>query len=286
MAAREPTRRFVDGPIRTSYLDWGGEGPPLVLLHGLTTSGETWTLVARLLADRFHIYALDQRGHGESDKPDQGYDYLSLSGDLHAFFDQAGIQTAAVAGQSWGAGVALRFAARSPERVSRLILVEGGYVRPRRDLPIAREQWEQMLAPLEIYVSRETYLRAAAEPLKDVYSQDIEAILMASVRVNPDGSISEKLSREHQVQILRAMWDDPLDGIFAAVPCPTLIMPARSGRPDGAAGNARKESAVAGTLAELRNGRAHWVENSVHDVQLHRPSEVARVLAAFLEAPE
>ncbi|MBI4498775.1 MAG: alpha/beta hydrolase [Chloroflexi bacterium] len=285
MTAPQPTRRCVQGAIRTSYLDWGGNGPPLVLLHGLTTSAETWTLVARLLAPHFHIYALDQRGHGESDKPDMGYDYASLSADLEAFFAQVGLARAAVGGQSWGAGVALRFAARFPARVSRLILVEGGYFRPRRDAPTTREQWEQMLAPLEIYAARASYLRTAAAPLEAVYSQDIEDILMASVRVNPDGSISEKLSREHQVQILRAMWEDTQEGVFRAVSCPTLLLPARSAHPDAAAGNARKERAVAAALAELRNGRVHWVENSVHDVQLHRPEDVAHAIMAFLTQP-
>lgn len=282
MTTTQPVRRFVQGVVRTSYLDWGGSGLPVVLLHGLTTSAETWTLVARLLADRFHIYALDQRGHGESDKPGHGYDYDSLSADVESFFVQAGIEHAAVAGQSWGAGVALRFAVRFPRLVSQLILVEGGYGRRQRERPVMPHEWEGMLAPIEIYATRTTYLRAAAEPLDEVYSQDIEDILMSSVRANADGSISEKLSRENQVLILQAMWDDPIDEAFRRTQCPTLIIPARSGRPGGEAANARKEQAITMALAELPDGRVHWMENSVHDVQLHRPDEVARVLAAFV----
>ena len=279
---RQPVRRFAQGNIRMSYLDGGGDGPPLVLLHGLTTYAETWTLVARLLADEFHIYALDQRGHGESDKPDFGYDTRTLASDLEAFFAEASLPRAAVAGQSWGAGIALRFAVRAPERVSHLMLVEGGYGRPRRDRPTLPEDWEQMLAPVHIYATRSSYLAEAAAPLDDVYSQDIEDILMASVHHHPDGSISEKLSRENQVRILQAMWDDPLDGLFSQVPCPTLLIPARSGHPEGAAANARKEQAVAAALAELKDGRVHWMDNSVHDVQLHRPDEVAQAIRTFI----
>jgi len=55
--------------IRLHYLDWRGSGRPLILLHGLASSCRIWDLTAPILAQRFHVFALDQRGHGLSDKP-------------------------------------------------------------------------------------------------------------------------------------------------------------------------------------------------------------------------
>ena len=65
--------------LRLHYRDWGGSGQPLVLLHGLASTCRIWDLVAPILAEDFSVVALDQRGHGLSDKPDHGYDFASVS---------------------------------------------------------------------------------------------------------------------------------------------------------------------------------------------------------------
>ncbi len=74
----------VDGTISTNginlhYRDWGGSGRQVVLLHGLASSCHIWDLVAPQLAEDFAVIAVDQRGHGLSDKPDTGYDFASVS---------------------------------------------------------------------------------------------------------------------------------------------------------------------------------------------------------------
>src|SRR5205823_10946826 len=84
----EPTDAFVSlRGLRFHYRDWGGRGRPLVLLHGLASTARIWDLVAPLLAARYRVVALNQRGHGESDKPDDGYDFATITGDLAAFLD-------------------------------------------------------------------------------------------------------------------------------------------------------------------------------------------------------
>lgn len=279
----QPVRRTIAGDVPISVLDWGGEGHPVLLLHGLTACAAAWNLVAPLLRPHYRVAAVDQRGHGESGKPDGGYSYAHVADDALRVLDALGMERAAVVGQSWGAGVALWLAAHHPDRVSHVALVDGGYSSRRRSAEMSQQQWESMLAPLEIYRTRETFLEAASADLRDVYSPEIEEILLAAVQLHPDGSVSEKLSREHQVLILRAMWDapDPLE-LHARVECPTLLLPARSGHPERAAWNERKEQGVAAALTVLRNGRVHWAENSVHDVHLHRPHEVAQALRELI----
>ena len=72
--------------INLHYRDWGGfdkpEAQPVVLLHGLASTCHIWNLVAPILAEDFAVIAVDQRGHGHSDKPDYGYDFATVARDL------------------------------------------------------------------------------------------------------------------------------------------------------------------------------------------------------------
>ena len=64
------------------YLDWGGSGQPLLLLHGLASTCHIWDMVAPILAQDHSVVALDQRGHGETDKPNSGFEFASVTQDL------------------------------------------------------------------------------------------------------------------------------------------------------------------------------------------------------------
>ena len=85
---------------------WGGEW--LVLLHGLASQAHIWDLVAPLLIDSFRVIAIDQRGHGLSDKPDSGYDWATVTADLDAILNAL---NASPIGRCWPA---IRGAATSP----------------------------------------------------------------------------------------------------------------------------------------------------------------------------
>ena len=83
---RTPHDRWLDtGALRMHYRDWGGSGQSLVLLHGLASTCHIWDLVAPILSRDFAVVALDQRGHGETDKPDHGYDFATVVEDLRLF---------------------------------------------------------------------------------------------------------------------------------------------------------------------------------------------------------
>ena len=109
-------------------IDWGGGGEWLVLLHGLASQAHIWDLVAPLLSESFRVIAIDQRGHGLSDKPDSGYDWATITSDLDAILKALKIDRAMLAGHSWGGNVAVQYAADHPDRVSGLILIDGGFL--------------------------------------------------------------------------------------------------------------------------------------------------------------
>jgi esterase len=113
----------VDG-IALSYLDAGGAGAPLVALHAYWMESSTWIPLAEALAPEWRLIALDQRGHGHSDKPaDLSWD--AFIGDLDAFLGHLRLtEPVALIGNSHGGMVAFRFAARYPQRVSAMVIEE------------------------------------------------------------------------------------------------------------------------------------------------------------------
>lgn len=268
--------------VSLRYLEWEGDGSPVLLLHGLTVCAEYWSLTARLLAKEHRVVSVDLRGHGYSGKPDWGYDYQTVAGDVEQLCRELGIEGALLAGHSWGAGVALSLAASSPGTISHLALVDGGFGGRRRTPVGSPPDYTQMMAPPEVYQSRETYLQASGGGFRDVMTPEIEEILMASVTVNPDGSISERLSRENNVRILQAMGDLNARELYPKLEVPVLFAAALNASPDRVEANDRKREAVRAAQELVRDGRVEWFPDTAHDIQIQRPKELTQALEGLL----
>ncbi|NBU25781.1 MAG: alpha/beta hydrolase [Gammaproteobacteria bacterium] len=120
--------------LRMGYVELGDPGKPaFVFLHGFTNSSLGYLPLGRLLAQRYHVFLLDQRGHGASDKPQCCYSRLDMAYDVKLFLDLKGIRRAHVAGHSMGGMVAPTFAAFWPERIDHLVIIASGL--GRRSLP-------------------------------------------------------------------------------------------------------------------------------------------------------
>lgn len=113
-----------------------GDGPPIVLLHGLTASRRYVVLGSRLLARRgYGMVAYDARGHGESSPAPErsAYEYSDLVEDLRAVLEHEGLDRAVLVGSSMGAATAMAFALREPERVAALVQVTPAYAGPSEE---------------------------------------------------------------------------------------------------------------------------------------------------------
>ena len=120
--------RFADARLATGvrlrYAELGDPAAqPLILLHGYSDSWFSYSRVLPGLARRHRVYALDLRGHGDSDRPAGGYTMPELAADVVAFMDAKGIERATVVGHSMGSFVGQQVAVRAPERVARLVLI-------------------------------------------------------------------------------------------------------------------------------------------------------------------
>jgi esterase len=112
--------------LRLHYVEWGEQdAPPIVLLHGLSAMCRIWDRLALALQDRYRLLALDQRGHGDSSWPEQpDYSTDDYVRDLEAIVDAWGLERFALIGLSMGGTNAMAYAARHPERVTRLVSVD------------------------------------------------------------------------------------------------------------------------------------------------------------------
>jgi pimeloyl-ACP methyl ester carboxylesterase len=118
------TSRFIDTGELRLHAVIGGEGPPLLLVHGWPETWYAWRLLMPALARDFEVIAVDQRGIGLSDKPADGYDTGTLAGDLVALMDALGHQRFAVVGHDTGFAISYALAADHPDRVDRVALAE------------------------------------------------------------------------------------------------------------------------------------------------------------------
>src|ERR1700716_2349819 len=119
--ARLPTRKWQTLPsgICLSYLDWPGDGPIVLLLHGGALTAHTFDLVCLDLSDRYHCVALELRGHGDSDSPEDN-SIGSMADDIGAFTNAQNWSRFNLVGMSLGGCVAGHFAATSPDRLASL----------------------------------------------------------------------------------------------------------------------------------------------------------------------
>ena len=269
------------------YRDWGGDGRPVLLLHGLASTCHIWDLVAPLLAADFRVVALDQRGHGQSAQVDDGYDFATVLGDAAAFIEHLGWERPIIAGHSWGADVALELAVAKPELASGLIFVDGGTIdisnRPGWTLAQAREE----MAPPIFTGFTPQMMRERVESSgrfgPNAPPETTEAVL-ANFRVLDDGTIQSNLRRENHLRIIDALWDHKPGDLYPRLKCATLMLPARQATPDAMDRRFRREESIARAESLLPRSNTVWLEDSIHDVPLQRPGLVADTIREHIQS--
>jgi pimeloyl-ACP methyl ester carboxylesterase len=172
---RSATDRVITlNGLRVHYLDWGTSGkPPLILLHGIARTAHNFDHLAAHFTDRFHVLAVDMRGHGDSEwHPQEAYlveDYVS---DIEALIDALRLREIVLWGNSTGGRVAQMIAGRRPELVAAAVIEDVGPERPqaisnRRANRMSEEEsgWESLDALFER--TKKQYPRVADDVLRE-----------------------------------------------------------------------------------------------------------------------
>ena len=286
--AYEPeTDGFLTVPttgLSMHYRDWGGTGRGILLLHGLASSGRIWDLAAPLLRPYGRVVALDQRGHSLSGKPDTGYDFPTIIADVQGAVQVLGLARPVVVGHSWGASVALAYAAHDPTCAG-VVLVDGGVM----DMQVGPgATWDTVatrLAPPDLsHLQLDELVEHMGQgPLAHLDEPFRRAFFRSLMDEQPDGTVRPRLVRTRHMQILRGMWEQRPAAVLAQVSCPVLVVLAQFGAGTGDPAYAAIREAGRALFAAHPNVEVHIMADTIHDIPLQRPAALARLITTWLD---
>ena len=249
--------------VRLRYAYKGdANGTPVIMLHGFTDSWFSFSTVAPLLDSKYRVYILDQRGHGDSDRPVGGYAMQQFAADVVAFMDAMNLKQAVIVGHSMGSFVAQHVAIEAPERVSKLVLVGSGTT--VRNDAVTELQREINTLPDRVpeKFARDFQLSTIFRPLPE---QFLDTVVKESLKT--PGHVwrevmAEMLSSETSVQLKK-------------IKTPTLIL---WGDKETIFPRSEQDLLVGG----LRNARLRVYADTGHALHWERPEWFVKDLQAFI----
>ena len=222
-APRGATARVND--LDLHYIDWGGSAAlPAVALHGFALNCRSWDEVAPALSDVLHWYALDQRGHGLSERAPALADYSRdrMADDIDGFIRAAGLDRPVVIGHSMGGMNAMTFASRRPEALRALVLVDVG---PEVSVDGAQQVRQFVAGPYEMD-SLEAWVEHTHRYYPFRSKEGIRRRLAVSLRETAAGKLAKQFDERFRKAEFRGVADSR-SGIWEAargLRCPTLLL--------------------------------------------------------------
>jgi pimeloyl-ACP methyl ester carboxylesterase len=268
--------------VRLAATRWPGAGTPVVLLHGLASQRRFWNLVAPRLAG-LPVLALDQRGHGDSDRPDGAYDGATCAADLAIAMDALGWSRAVVVGHSWGGSVAATFAAEHPERTIALVAIDGGFAGISTATPEERLERRRMLEPPRWALPPEELVATISQHAPGgAWSADLAAAVLPIFEVADDGLARARLPFEIHMRIVDTLLDYDAAAVLARVRCPAWLVSCET-IDAGDAWSTAKSAALDALRDVVAKPRILRWGGAVHDVPLQWPDLVAGLLRAVVD---
>ena len=283
----QPTSNHVElNGIRFHYLDWGNEQlPHVVLLHGGSLTAHTWDMAALLLRDKYHLVALDQRGHGDTEwtpeaELDQDNSDLMLE-DTRQFIEYLDYDQVTLVGMSMGGMNSIRYAARHPERLDALDIVDVG-PETMREGAVEMEQFRRETETLDAF---DDFLDRAMKFMPHRAPEHLRYSLTHSLKQTEDGrwtwkqdhrrrQTQDEMTEEQQgadrERRAAALWDD-----LKEIRTPTLLT-----RGDWSKILAHDHAEE--VVATMHDARLVVIPRATHNVHSDNPADFATELDAFL----
>lgn len=283
MNQRVEIRTFANGKkLRLNIYNYAGGEPAFVLVHGLASNARTWDRLAQLLSGAGHrVVTVDQRGHGLSDKPDEGYDFATVAEDLLLLINKLELRRPVLAGQSWGGNVALAFGATFPEAVRGIAFVDGGYLDLQMRPGATWQRIEQELRPPKLLGTPRSVLKERLRSFHPDWDEIGIDGTLANFETLADGTVRPWLTLPRHMTILRALWEQRPSNLYSKVLAPVLICAACRG--ENHSHEEMKQRQVRVALQGLPLAHVEWFDETDHDIHVHRPQRLA---ALFLETLE
>lgn len=281
LAAPLPVQHIDVGGIDIAYVDSGGDKPPIVLVHGLSSYMGFWERQVPALSEHFRVLALDLPGYGASARPDAPYTPPWYADVVSDWMDAVGVDRAAVAGHSMGGQIVTHLAVRHPEKVERLVLsAPAGF--ERFDPGAARFMKEFWTEGRAMEANEEQIRANFVTQVFNVVDDDVERLIEERVRLGQHprfAGTSVAVSRS-----IAGMVDFPAWPVSEAVAVPTLIV---YGTDDRMIPNPVFNGGATRTVAEaardaIPGARLVLVPGAGHTVHHDAPAAFNRAVEEFL----
>ncbi len=268
--------------LRLHYFEWKGAGTrPLVLMHGLRDYAYFWQDCANRLLGEFHIFAPDQRGHGESESAPGGYLVWALASDLSRFVDKIGLQRFDLVGLSLGSRVSMAYARENSLRLKHLALVDMGPQMARVGaVGLKNDMTSKADRPPSSFSlgDAQSFYRKQWPSLDDA---SIERLIQNSLVQGDDGMYANRYDRRLADVTTKAaipeidfLWDS-----LTHVRCPALV--AR-----GENSPILDDEISSRMVRSLPDGRLYVFEDTGHSLPRLAPERFADLIRSFLnDAP-
>ncbi len=269
---QQPESKWIEANgVRLHYLDWGGAGrQPLLLLHGLQDCASLWNFFARQLGDRYHVLALDHRGHGDSGWA-ASYGLEDYIGELQAVIEGLDLRDLVLLGHSAGGKNAFIYAARHPERLASLIIND---MDPDAHNPASAAMFERYKTETDEYPD----LDGVIERLRTRQPRTSEEILRHSAiemtKPAANGGLVWKRDRDLVIKYERPdAWE-----YLSRIPVPTLIV-------RGSDSSLLNPEIGQKMQENIANSRLAVVEGGGHWSYLEQSEAFLRTITEFIETP-
>ena len=270
-----PTSRiYFSQRLRLHYVDWGNpSAPPLLMLHGGRDHCRNWDWVAAELRRDWHIIAPDLRGHGDSQwSADGSYSVASYVYDLAQLVDQQQLAPVTIIGHSLGGNIAVRYAGIFPDKVRRLVAIEGLGLsakaleeRARKGIAERMQGWiaEQRGLAARVprrYASIDDAFKRMQEENKHLSPEQARHLTQHGVNQNEDGTYSWKFDNYFRSRPAYDMTPDDIHALWSRIACPTLLI---SGKESWATNPLEDGRAAFFRTARVVSvdGAGHWVHH-------------------------
>ena len=282
------THQLSVSRMRLNIVEWGDpSAPPLILQHGGRDHARSWEWIARAFAGDYRVIAPDLRGHGDSEWVSDGsYGVMDYVEDFAGILRQLDLPPCPIVGHSPGGNVVTRFAGLYPDRVTRLVNIEGLGDSPelarRKPAEDPLEQMRGWISRRETisarrprdYPSRAALIARMRETDERLTPELVDHLAQHAARANPDGTVRLKhdpmlgsgLAIDVPLEVKVAMWE--------AIRCPVLLV---FGTESWAS-----NPAADGRAAHFRDARVELFERAGHWVHHDRRDDFIAMVRAFI----
>ena len=261
------TLKDADKQLAGTAFNVSGEGPPLILVHGLGLNRHMWQWQQAALVDRFTVVTYDLFGHGQSARPVGPYTMRQMTDQICALMDHLALEHCALAGFSLGGLIVQAFAVAHPQRVSALAILNAAHCRTDKERAALMGRVQQV---------REQGPGATVDAaLQRWFSADFAARspqVLAQVR---DWVLANDPQVYPEVYHLLARADIGLEDAIASIQCPTLVMTGQEDCGNSPAMSQRIAALIAGARLEILPGLRHMA-------LAEDPARVNDILVGFL----